>query len=93
MTKADNKNFKILTKYWARDNECNKWQVIMSPRKYRGSAHRGFNIKFELNYKFSVIIQNLKNYKSHLIMQELGNFNYKINVIQSSIDGLVKKIR
>ena len=65
----------------------------MSHRKYRGSAHRGCNIKFELNCKFSVMIQNLKNYKSHLIMQELGNFNFKINVIQSSIDGLVKKIR
>ena len=39
------------------------------------------------------MIQNLKNYKSHLIMQELGNFNFKTNVIQSSIDGLVKKIR
>ena len=46
-------------------------------RKYRGSAHRDFNINVKLNRKISVVFNNLKNYYSHLIMQELGKFNLK----------------
>ena len=49
--------------------------------KYRGSAHRDCNIKVKLNDKTPVVFHNLKNYDSHLIMQELGKFNLKINVI------------
>ena len=48
--------------------------------KYRGSSHRDCNINFKLNRKIPVVFHDLKNYDSHLIMQDLGKFNLKINV-------------
>ena len=53
--------------------------------KNRGSAHRDFNINLKLNHKIHVVFDNLKNYDSHPIMQELGKFNLKINVIPNGI--------
>ena len=50
--------------------------------KNRGSSHRDCNIILRLNHKVPVAFHNLKNYGSHLIMQELGKFDPKIiNVI------------
>ena len=40
------------------------------------------NVK--LNQKISVVFQNLKN--SHLIIQEQGKFNLKINVIPNTLE-------
>ena len=51
--------------------------------KYRGSAHRDCNINVRLDKKIPVVFHNLKSYDSHLIGQELGKFNLKINVIQN----------
>ena len=47
--------------------------------KYGGSAHRDCYINVTLNHKTPVILHNLKNYDSHLVMQEKGRFNLKIN--------------
>ena len=47
--------------------------------KYRGSAHRDCNIKVKFNHKTPIVFQNLKNYDSHLIMQELGKFDLKMD--------------
>ena len=44
------------------------------------------NINVKLNHKIPVIFHNLKNYDSHLIMQELGKFNLKINVIPNGLE-------
>ena len=33
-----------------------------------------------------VVLHNLKNYDSHLIIQELGNFNLKIKVIPNGLE-------
>ena len=49
--------------------------------KYRGSAHRDCNVNLKLNYKIPVVFHNLKNYDSHLIMQELDKFNLEISAI------------
>ena len=38
----------------------------------KGSAHKIFNIKVKLNRKSPTVFHNLKNYDSHLVMQELG---------------------
>ena len=38
------------------------------------------NINIKLNHKIPVVFHNLKNYDSHLIMQELGKFNFEINI-------------
>ena len=43
------------------------------------------NINLKLNHKIPVVFHNLKNYDSHLIMQELGKFNLKINVIPNEL--------
>ena len=39
--------------------------------KYRGSAHWSCNINLKLTRKNLVIFHNLRNYGSHLIMQEI----------------------
>ena len=49
-------------------------------RKYRCSAYRDCNMNVELIHKIPIEFHNLKNYDPHLIMQELGKFNFKINV-------------
>ena len=54
--------------------------------KYRDSAHRDYNINSRLNHKILVVFYNLKNYDSHLIMQELSKFNLKISVIPNGLE-------
>ena len=54
--------------------------------KYTGSAHRDCNINVNLDHKIPVIFHNLKISDSHLIMQELGKFNLKINVISNELE-------
>ena len=54
--------------------------------KYRGSAHWGCNINHKLTKKVPVIIHNLRGYGSHLIMQEIGKFNIKVNVIPNGLE-------
>ena len=49
--------------------------------KYRGLAHRDCIINVKVNPKIPVVFHNLKTYGSHLIMQKLGKFNIKTNVI------------
>ena len=39
-----------------------------------------------LNSKIHIVFHNLKNYDLHLIMQELGKFNFKINVIPNGLE-------
>ena len=51
-----------------------------------GSAHKDFNINVKLNHKITVVFHNLKNYDSHLIMQELGKFSLEVNVIPNGLE-------
>ena len=86
MTKEDNEDCENLIKCWIYNNDCVDSDVKVRDHchiigKYRGSAHRDCNINVKLNQKIHVVLCNLKNYDSHLIMQELGKFNLKINVI------------
>ena len=53
--------------------------------KYKGSAHRDCNINIKLNHEILVIL--LKNYDSHLIMQEPVKFDLKINIIPNGLYG------
>ena len=52
---------------------------------YRGSAHRDCNINVKLNRKIPIAFRNPKNYGSHFIMQELGKFDFKINVVPNEL--------
>ena len=53
--------------------------------KYRGSVHTDCNINLKFNHKIPVKFNELKLYDLHLIMQELGKFNLKINVIPNGL--------
>ena len=86
MTKKDHDGFENSTKCWICDNANVDGDVTVRDHcliigKYRGFAHRDCNINLKLNHKVSAVFYILKNYDSHLIMQELGKFNLKINLI------------
>ena len=87
MTKEDNEYFKNCSKCWICDNDYVDNDVKVRDHchttgKDRGSGHRDCNINLKLNHNISVIFHNLKNYVSHLIIQELGKFNLKIMLYQ-----------
>ena len=44
-------------------------------RKYRGSVQRNCSINIKVDHKIPIVF--LKNYESHLIMQEIGQFKIK----------------
>ena len=90
MTKEDNEDFKYSTICWICDNSYVDNNVkgrnhCHITGKYRGSAHRDCNINLKLYKKIPVVFHNLKNYDSHLIMQELGKLNLKIKVIPNRL--------
>ena len=61
--------------------------IVISLRKFRDSAHRDRNVNIKLNHKIRFILHNLKEYDStNLIMQEIGTFNLKINVIPNGLE-------
>ena len=74
-------NFGFVTMIILIDNDVKVRDPCHITEKYRGSAHRDCNINLKLNQKIPVVFHNLKNYDSNLIIQELGKFNLKINVI------------
>ena len=100
MDKEDDENFKKSIKCWISDNVyleddvkvrdyCHDDVIVRDychiTGKYRRSVHRDCNINVKLNHKISIIVHNLKNNDSHLIMQKLGKFNVKINVIPNRL--------
>ena len=91
MTKEYKEDLKNSTKCWICDDDyvCNDAKVrnhCHITGKYRGSVHRDCNINLKLNHKIPVVFHNLKNYDSHPIMQELGKFNLKINVLPNGLE-------
>ena len=55
--------------------------------KFRAAAHWSCNINLQLTKNFPVIFHNLRGCDSHLIFDELKNFDVKIDLIP---DGLEK---
>ena len=91
MTREDKENLKNSTKRLISDNDYVDNDVKVRDHchmtgKYRGSLHRDCNINLELNHKIPIVFHNQENYDSHLIMQELGKFNHKINVISNGLE-------
>ena len=54
--------------------------------KYRGSAHRDCSINVKWNHKIPIVFHKIKNYDTHLNMQELGKCNFKINVLSNGLE-------
>ena len=91
MTKKDNKDLENSTKCWICDNSYINPDVKVRDHchitgKYRGFADRDCNISVKLNHENPVVLHNLKNYDSHLIIQELDKFNLKINIIPNGME-------
>ena len=91
MTKKDNEDFENSTKCWICDNAYTDGDVKGGDQchitgKYRSSAHIDCIINVKLNHKIPVVFHKLKNYDSHLIMQELGKFNLKRNVTPNGLE-------
>ena len=59
--------------------------MVIFLENIEGAAHTDCNTNFDSNQKSSAVFDNLKNYDSHLIMQELGKFNFKVNVIRNGL--------
>ena len=91
MIKEDNEDFENSTKFWICDND-----YIDGNIKVRDHSHitgkctdfqnREFIVRVKLNHKIPVVFHNLKSYDSHLIMQKLGKFSLKINVIPNALE-------
>ena len=91
MTKKNKENFKNCTKCWICDNDYVGNDVKVRDHshitgKYKGSAHRDYDINLKLNHKILVVFHNLKNYDSHLIMHDLDQFSTKINAIPNELE-------
>ena len=54
--------------------------------KFRGTTHGNCNINLQLTKKVPVIFHNLRGYDSHLIFDELKNFDVKIDAIPSGLE-------
>ena len=52
--------------------------------KFRGAAH--WNCNLQLTEKVLIIFHNLRGYDSHLIFDELKNFDVKIDVIPNRLE-------
>ena len=91
MTVKENENFKKPNKYCICDydyvhNDVKVKDDCHITGKYRGSARRDCNINLKLNHKIPAVFHILKNYDSHLIIQELGKLNLKINFITNRLE-------
>ena len=51
-----------------------------------GSVNKDCNINLRLIKKIPVIFYNLKGYESHLVMQEIGKFYVKTDVIPNGLE-------
>ena len=91
MSKEDYGDFEKSCKCWISGNYYIDGDVKVRDHcyitgKYRGSAHRDCNTSVKLNHKIPVVFHNIKNCDSHLIMQELGKFSPKVNVISNGLE-------
>ena len=91
MSAEDEQRYQSSNKCWICDKlfgvEDNK--VIYHchvTEKYRVSAYWSCNIDLKLDKKIPVIFDNLKGYVSHIIMQEIGKFDVKVDFIPNGLE-------
>ena len=58
--------------------------------KYKGSPYNYFNLKYKRKSKKThAIFNNFRGYDSHLIMQEIGKFNVKVDTIPNRLEKFI----
>src|SRR5271163_3809247 len=53
---------------------------------YRGAACNNCNLQMKLTHIVPVVFHNLRGYDCHLLMQKLGQFKKKINIIPNNME-------
>ena len=84
MSAEDEERFQSSNKCWI----CNKLFEI-GHNKTRDNGHitgRQQVLLIKLTKNVPVIFHNLKGYDSHLVMQEIGKFDVKVNVIPNGLE-------
>ena len=88
MSAKDERRFQSSNKCWihnklfvAKDNKVRDHCHIAG-----GSAYWSCNINLRLTKEVPVIFHNLRGYNSHLIMQEIGKFDVKVNTIPNGLE-------
>ena len=91
MSERDAERFKSSNRCWicdklfdVRDNKVRDHRHATG--KYRGSPYWSCNNNLKLTKEVRVTFHKLKGYHSHLIMQEINQFNVKISVIPNRLE-------
>ena len=90
MTNKDDEDFENSTKCWICKKEYEKGKVKVKDHyhitgKYKVSPHQECNLNLSLIKKIPVVFPNFQNYYSHIIFQEIGKSDFKINFIPKTI--------
>ena len=86
MTQKDHENFKNFTKCLICKKVYLKEEVKVKDHdhitvKHQGTTDQEHNLNINLSEKISVVFNNLQNYDYHLIFQQFGKYDFKINVV------------
>ena len=91
MSERDAERFKSSNRCWicdklfdVRDNKVRDHRHATG--KYRGSPYWSCNNNLKLTKEVRVTFHKLKGYHSHLIMQEINQFNVKVSVIPNRLE-------
>ena len=91
MSERDAERFKSSNRCWicdklfdVRDNKVRDHRHATG--KYRGSPYWSCNNNLKLTKEVPVTFHKLKGYHSHLIMQEINQFNVKVSVIPNRLE-------
>ena len=86
MTAEEEEIFQLSNKCWI----CDKLLDLADEKvrgycdisgKFRGAAHFSCNCNLKISKKVPVMFHNLRGYDSHLIINEISNFDEKVDVI------------
>ena len=89
MTEKEEENYRSSNTCWV----CEKFIEDEKVRdhyhitgKYRSAAHWKCNVNLKLTKNVPAIFHNLKGYNSHLIINQIGKFDVKVDVISNGLE-------
>ena len=91
MTKKDHEDFENSSKYWSYSQIYVQGDVKVRDHchitgRYNRSAHKYCNINVKVNHSIPIVFHSLKNYDSHLTINEPGKLSFKINAIPNGLE-------